>query len=626
MGGRTREHVLETESERELRNVLPADWVIRDLTKGDYGIDGEVEVFEDGNPTGLTFRVQLKGTDSTKPTRSIPLSKFQYWGSFDVPVLLLLWQARSSELRGFWAHSHDPGRIPETQESTTVRFFPEHALKEWWEQIPDQLRLIRSIDRGTVKFPLPLQAHASSPAVVARLHAELREQLTVRDLEDVFIVQAGDQPAIRVSLDANTLRVALPLDLRSVTTHGARGAITRDPGLVTSTAVDILAMAALLISPIGTGEKASKVLAKTTTDSNLLRSDNGAELLGQVAATLCATGDVETLIKLIEFVADEPRLTSTGGEALLFIASTRTPMSERHARRLADVLRRRSKEVRKSDPGQSARYLFNAGQTLLHNHVWAEGIETLNEVESFSKHYAKEPDFFRARAQGHWWAGDLDASVKDYEAAWGLGMKTSGMVDSLSDALMTAGRYEDALAIASVEVDGTAPEERTVLRRVILRDVIATTGLKEQKRVPLSEGLCRDLSEAGDPEAIRKVLVEMDALAPTLLVDLAKLEDVSPTGGTILLAVWNEKIASLWVLAIVTAFVRNEATELIEALARAGSTATNEFLQEFSEMIEETPKECPDHDWAEVERLVYAASAATNPFRKGGLRLLNLPD
>jgi hypothetical protein len=340
---------------------------------------------------------------------------------------------------------------------------------------------------------------------------------------------------------------------------------------------------------------------------------------------VCATGDIETLIKLIEFVADEPHLTGTGGEALLFIASTKTPMSEHHAGRLAGVLRRRSNEVRKSDPVQSARYLFNAGQTLLHSHAWQEGIETLNEVESFSKHYAKEPDFFRARAQGHWWTGNLEASVKDYEVAWGLGLRTTGMVDSLSDALMTAGRYGDALAIAAVEVDGKEPQERTVLRRVILRDVIAVTGLKEQKREPLGEEICRELSEAGDPVAIRKVVVEKDALAPTLLVDLARLEDMSPTGGTILLAVWNEKVASLWVLAIVTAVVRNEAPELIDALARAGANATNEFLQEFGEMIEEAPTGWPDHDWAEVERRVYAASAAANPFRKGGLRLLNSP-
>lgn len=62
---RTRNHLLEEESRDFLKKSLPKVWVYRDKG-GDYGIDCEVEVFDDqGRPTGLVFWVQLKATDSS---------------------------------------------------------------------------------------------------------------------------------------------------------------------------------------------------------------------------------------------------------------------------------------------------------------------------------------------------------------------------------------------------------------------------------------------------------------------------------------------------------------------------------------------------------------------------------
>ena len=60
---RHRNHQLETESVRELQSKLPSTWVYRTPTD-DYGIDGEVEIFDDkGFATGRKFFLQLKATD-----------------------------------------------------------------------------------------------------------------------------------------------------------------------------------------------------------------------------------------------------------------------------------------------------------------------------------------------------------------------------------------------------------------------------------------------------------------------------------------------------------------------------------------------------------------------------------
>ncbi len=83
---RPREHVLEDESRRALEAIMPAGWVVRPVDRGDYGVDAEIEVFESGLSTGLTFKVQLKATDARRsPSVRVTAEHLRYWVSLDVP-------------------------------------------------------------------------------------------------------------------------------------------------------------------------------------------------------------------------------------------------------------------------------------------------------------------------------------------------------------------------------------------------------------------------------------------------------------------------------------------------------------------------------------------------------------
>ncbi len=62
------QHEIDTAARRQFEQSLPAAWVAR-LQPDDYGIDYEVEVFQQHQPTGIAFKVQLKGT--TGPSRSV---------------------------------------------------------------------------------------------------------------------------------------------------------------------------------------------------------------------------------------------------------------------------------------------------------------------------------------------------------------------------------------------------------------------------------------------------------------------------------------------------------------------------------------------------------------------------
>ena len=77
---RPRSHALETESRTAFESTLPNNWVYR-RKEDDYGIDGEVEIFDDdGQTTGLLFFVQLKATELENRNIRIRIETGNYYG------------------------------------------------------------------------------------------------------------------------------------------------------------------------------------------------------------------------------------------------------------------------------------------------------------------------------------------------------------------------------------------------------------------------------------------------------------------------------------------------------------------------------------------------------------------
>lgn len=57
-----KQHEIDEKACRIFDSALPASWVCRPQLK-DYGVDKEVEIFEEGKSTGIIFKVQVKGTE-----------------------------------------------------------------------------------------------------------------------------------------------------------------------------------------------------------------------------------------------------------------------------------------------------------------------------------------------------------------------------------------------------------------------------------------------------------------------------------------------------------------------------------------------------------------------------------
>ena len=106
----TDEHLIEAKSREQFKlALLEFEWISQEISP-DYGEDLQVRIFENGNPTGNDFLVQLKGTDDCEKYRLKSTKDFSYpidlanliqWRGYNVPVILVLWDIKTKI--GYWA-------------------------------------------------------------------------------------------------------------------------------------------------------------------------------------------------------------------------------------------------------------------------------------------------------------------------------------------------------------------------------------------------------------------------------------------------------------------------------------------------------------------------------------------
>jgi len=98
---RTNSHLTETASWKILQNKIPDEWIVRELSERDYGIDAYIEIVQTGGDvTGNLCSIQLKGTNNidwrnnsngggVAKLSGIAKSTVNYWMNLPMPVFLV---------------------------------------------------------------------------------------------------------------------------------------------------------------------------------------------------------------------------------------------------------------------------------------------------------------------------------------------------------------------------------------------------------------------------------------------------------------------------------------------------------------------------------------------------------
>lgn len=109
MPQRPKQHYAEDNSILEFQKILPKEWIFREKNK-DYGIDGEVEIFDnEGNATGKIFYVQLKSTLNKLNlkgtiTYNLKNSTANYYSEIQLPVLFVLYSETEKQFYVTWVN------------------------------------------------------------------------------------------------------------------------------------------------------------------------------------------------------------------------------------------------------------------------------------------------------------------------------------------------------------------------------------------------------------------------------------------------------------------------------------------------------------------------------------------
>lgn len=103
---RSKQHISESKSFRIFRNNVPDEWIIRDITERDYGIDCYLEIVgNDQRLTGELVSIQIKGInkinwneDNQYKFGKIEISTTNYWYLFSVPVFICIVDLTTEEV------------------------------------------------------------------------------------------------------------------------------------------------------------------------------------------------------------------------------------------------------------------------------------------------------------------------------------------------------------------------------------------------------------------------------------------------------------------------------------------------------------------------------------------------
>ncbi len=222
MPTRVRPHELEDESIRRFEDALPPRWVYRRKSP-DYGIDGEVEIFEaDGRATGLSFLVQLRATDDAERIDVVPLkvSELNYYGQFDLPVAVVRYGSPKSSFFWQWASNiRSRVEIAEDQESFGYRYAND---ERWTDASGATIRRTLEVRRGLTAIApsaaLPLRIDLSAILPAKRYPVDRALGRMIATSRGALVRAAADQHAVEVSLCLEPTFLSVGIDtLASVT-------------------------------------------------------------------------------------------------------------------------------------------------------------------------------------------------------------------------------------------------------------------------------------------------------------------------------------------------------------------------------------------------------------------------
>jgi tetratricopeptide (TPR) repeat protein len=469
MPQRPKQHRREDVSKRVWEKVLPSTWTYAPSGQREYGIDGEIEIFDGDNATGLKFNIQLKGVDKPDATKAlIKSSTRNYWKNLDSPTLVVLVDANETVHFG-WSHQFDVFGRRENAASYNFEL-PSIWDDDSAERIEREVRAARAARYLRSNLPIFWEIAADDsvpPQWLSALRASLERRLSSHSELTRRRVQAGDA----------TIEIRVEGDDVSVRLHGTPGGVLHYNGAVhiqrpVAISADVLIGIAVEIERGGLDILSVALIEAATAESLMLGTDEVVTAFATQRVAEAGNGDAA--LALVERIAFDETLPLQ--EFVLIVLNSRpNRLTQSATTRIAE----RVAEYASGDlaDGLASTFLYNAGSMIA---KWdpKHALELYDSAAERFPSYRKRSYWWRERGSMSFELGDFESAAEFYEEA--IRLADGSSVPLLADVYCAMGLFHKAAEKWNEMRNIT--RSIWVLKMWAAEQICTELGIQEQKR------------------------------------------------------------------------------------------------------------------------------------------------
>jgi len=501
MTHRPKQHQLEDRSRAKYNLVLPRNWVIRDKDK-DYGIDAEVEIFdENGRATGLVYWVQLKATETsdTLAARKVDFSidRIKYYKSLELPVLIVRYSEKEDQFYCKWAHEIDLFYTKQDAKTTRITF----TDKDIWDadspvKTIKYINKIRLIKSGAITLPVPTLLYVNDTAINGLPRAVFMSAYrdALQSYSHLAIYQSDSDKAV---LCANIKDDELFISLASASMCTFHNIINKvSDNLAEEIVIAVLMGLAVTMADIGQSEMSSRIFLDSKIKDSFFKNEF---LLNKFVPMIVNTSRyseiIDSVCEVIDTKEDNILESITTMSALAVMDSNDQEKCSKFQKLLDKCL---AKYVTLGESPLIGVSHYNLGNHYRSRNLYRKSIIHYLMARKFESKYLNQPYYYQELGGALFEYGKYRFSAKLYKLALDKGASESTKV-RYADALMLGGYYRLAHEVFTEHLNSVEDEDPVWhLKNMCLEYLIDKTGIEEQVRQKKDALNKIDTSKVGD--------------------------------------------------------------------------------------------------------------------------------
>ena len=492
------QHELEDISRAKFQLALPQNWVYRDKYK-DYGIDGEVELFDDNRKAlGLVFWIQLKATaskkESTRMNVDLRIDTLRYYKKLDIPVLLVRYSSYKDSLYVKWVNNVDLFFVKENAKTFRIKL----TEKNLWdstsaEKIEKRLSNLRKLKSGFFNFPLPLTLEIkkeeingfSKGILISQVRRNLQQFSDFVEYKDI-----QDESIVEVNLDNEELKLNI-CDLCGCSFHSIN--LRKKEKFVEGISQDILLGIATSMIQIGQIEYCGRIIFDNSLQERLLEKK---ELLTYILPPLFQTSYFNKVIDLVGKIMNDDSSIETDLITIVNILCSSTSKNKLRNNAIEKFFQSRlQRSINNQDDTQIGISHYNLGNHYRGRGLYLKSIHHYKLAKRYASIYLNQHYYFSELAGVLFLSEKFKISSKLYLKSIELGAPK--LTKALyADALLFSGEYEKSKGAFFDYLNSTdSPNEEFLLKAICMESLVNEMNIKKQIRNREKANNLADLSK-----------------------------------------------------------------------------------------------------------------------------------